>query len=71
MSLLAGRTVNSIWKGGLVNFFIRGWMFEHNISHTCVEIDHEIISTAILLPSAEPFKRVVVDYKRKYVHRTG
>ena len=26
-------------------------------SHTCVEIDHEIISTFILLPSAESFKK--------------
>ena len=34
-------------------------------SHTFVEIDHEIISTAILLPS----RRVVVSYKRKYVHK--
>ena len=31
-----------------------------------MEIDHEIISTAILLPSADP--RRVVSYKRKYVH---
>ena len=30
-------------------------------SHTFVEIDHEIISTVILLPSAESFKK-------KYVH---
>ena len=29
--------------------------------HACVEIDHEIISTAILILSAEPFKRVVVN----------
>ena len=36
-------------------------------SHTLVDIDHEIISTVILLPSAESFKRVVVSYKRKYV----
>ena len=36
-------------------------------SHTLVEIDHEIISTAILLPSADS-RRVVVSYKRKYVH---
>ena len=35
-------------------------------SHTFMEIDHEIISTAILLPSADS-KRVVVSYKRKYV----
>ena len=26
-------------------------------SHTFVEIDHEIISMVILLPSAEPFKK--------------
>ena len=32
------------------------------------EIDHEIISTAILLPSADS-SRVVVSYKRKYVHK--
>ena len=44
-------------------------------SHTFVEIDHEIISTVILLPSADLFKKSccqlqakVVSYKRKYVH---
>ena len=37
-------------------------------SHTFVEIDHEIVSTAILLPSAGS-RRVVVSYKRKYVHK--
>ena len=36
-------------------------------SHTFVEIDHEIISTVILLPSAD-FRRVIVRYKRQYVH---
>ena len=36
-------------------------------SHTFVEIDHEIIYTAILLPSADS-RRAVVSYKRKYVH---
>ena len=36
-------------------------------SHTFTEIDHEIISTAILLPSADS-RRVVVSYKGKYVH---
>ena len=36
-------------------------------SHTFVEIDHEIISTVILFPSAESI-RVVVSYKRKYVN---
>ena len=37
-------------------------------SHTFVEIDREIISTVILLPSADYSRRVVVSYKRKYVH---
>ena len=37
-------------------------------SHTFVEIDYEIISTVILLPSADHSRRVVVSYKRKYVH---
>ena len=36
-------------------------------SHIFVEIDHEIISTVILLPSADS-RRVVVSYKQKYVH---
>ena len=35
--------------------------------HTFIEIDHEIISTAILLPYADS-RRVVVSYKRKSVH---
>ena len=34
--------------------------------HTFVEIDHDIISTAIFLPSVDS-RRVVVSYKRKYV----
>ena len=37
-------------------------------SHTFVEIDHEIISTVILFPSANHSRKVVVSYKRKYVH---
>ena len=36
------------------------------LSHTFMEIDHEIVSTAILLPSAD--SRKVVSYKGKYVH---
>ena len=35
-------------------------------SFTSMEIDHEIISTTILLPSTDS-RRVVVSYKRKYV----
>ena len=34
-------------------------------SHTFAEIDHEIISTAILLPSADS-RRNAVSYKQKY-----
>ena len=37
-------------------------------SHTFVEIDREIISTVILLPSAD-LRRVVINYKRLYVHQ--
>ena len=33
-----------------------------------MEIDHEIIPTVFLLPLADSFKKVVVRYKRKYVH---
>ena len=40
-------------------------------SHTFVEIDYEFISTVILLPSAESFKKdcCQLQYKRKYVHK--
>ena len=38
-------------------------------SHTFVEIDHEIISTVILPPPLIHSRRVVVSYKRKYVHK--
>ena len=37
------------------------------LSHTFVEIDHEIISLTIFLPSADS-RRVVISYKRKHVH---
>ena len=36
-------------------------------SHTFLEIDYEIISTVILLPSADS-RKVVVSNKEKYVH---
>ena len=36
-------------------------------SLTFTEIDHEIISMAFLLPSGDS-RRVVVSYKRRYVH---
>ena len=38
-------------------------------SHTFVEIDHEMISTVILLLRLNHSRRVVVSYKRKYVHK--
>ena len=38
-----------------------------SLSDTFVRIDHEIIYTTILLPSADA-RRVVVSYKQKYVH---
>ena len=37
-------------------------------SHTFVQIDHEIISTVILLPSDESVKKGYCQYKQKYVH---
>ena len=44
----------------------RGHLFDPGRSHTFVEIDHEIISTAILLPSADA-RRVVASQKQKCV----
>ena len=37
--------------------------------HTFVEIDHEIISTVILLPSADLFKKGFCQLQAKYVHK--
>ena len=38
-------------------------------SHTFVEIDHEIISTAILISSPDQRVVYIVSYKRKYYHK--
>ena len=38
-------------------------------SHTFVEFDHEIISTVILLPSADLFKKGCCQLQAKYVHK--
>ena len=46
----------------------RGHKFDPTRSYTFVEIDCEIISLVILLPSAECSRRIVVSCKRKYVH---
>ena len=43
------------------------WSLISARSHTFMEIDHEIISTVIPLPSSDS-RRVVVSYKRKYMH---
>ena len=37
-------------------------------SHTFLEIDHEIFSTVILLPSAASFKKGCCQLQAKYVH---
>ena len=37
-------------------------------SHTFMEINHEIISSAILLPSADS-RRVILSFKHEYVHK--
>ena len=47
----------------------RGCGFNPAQFHTLMEIDHEIISMVILLPSADSRRVVVtVSYKQKYVH---
>ena len=38
------------------------------LPHTFVEIDHEIISRVILLPSSETFKKGCCQLQMKYVH---
>ena len=45
-----------------------GCKFDPDRSHTFTKVDHEIISTVILLPSTDS-RRVAVSYKRKYVHK--
>ena len=46
----------------------RGHKFDPSPVPYFAEIDHEIISAAILLPSTDS-RRVFVSYKRKYVHK--
>ena len=59
---------------GVVLDCIDSWSLHHYLlflisaqSHAFVEIDHKIIFTTILLSSADS-RRVVVSYKRKYMH---
>ena len=48
----------------------RGREFDPGRSHTFVEIDHEIISTVILLPSAESFKKGCCQLQAKVCARS-
>ena len=49
-----------------------GGQFNPGPVHTFVEIDHEIISTVILLPSADSFKKGCCQLQAKVcVHRTS
>ena len=72
-SAFRGQTVHLIMRwlhsavGNVFYYRSRGHKFDPGPSQTFVEIDHGLISTAILLPSADS-RRVVVSYKRKYVH---
>ena len=64
LSIFAGHIVQSVMclttdPGVACSILARSYPF--------VEIDHKIISTAILLASAE--SRAVVSYKGKYVHK--
>ena len=47
-------------------------VFAHTLipgqSHTLVDIDHAIISMAVLLPFSDS-RRVVVSYKQNFVHK--
>ena len=40
-------------------------------SHTFMEIDHEIISTVILLPSADSFKKGCCQFQEKVCAQTS
>ena len=48
----------------------RGWRLIPARSHTFVEIDHEIISMVILLPSAESFKKGCCQLQAKVCARS-
>ena len=43
----------------------RGREFDPSLGHTFVEIDHEITSTVILLPSTESFLKVYCQLQTK------
>ena len=51
-----------------VRLQIQGREFNPGPAHTFAEIDHEIISAALPLPSADS-RRAVVSYMQKYVHK--
>ena len=60
-----GRLCSQTRIGNVSGYRSRGREFDH----TFVEIDHEIISTVILLLPLIYLRRVVVSYKLKYVHK--
>ena len=45
-----------------------GHRFDTVCSNAFVEIDHEIVSSVLLLRLAKLSRRVVASYKRKYMH---
>ena len=56
----------------MVSLHFRLYIDSHVLagSHTFVEIDHEIISTVILLPSAESFKKGFCQLQAKVCARS-
>ena len=71
MDILSSKPYPSVIPGFLVYVIVNKDDALNNLcgkSHTFVAIEHEIIFMAILLPSADS-RRVVVSYKRKYVHK--
>ena len=59
--------LGQMWVGNMSECRSRGASAILAWSHTFEEIDREKISTAIILLYADS-RRVVVSYKRKYVH---
>ena len=52
--------------GNVFYYRSKGHKFDPSPSLTFMEIDHELISTAILLPSANS-RRVALSYKQNYI----
>ena len=70
IKILSGHIAPSVTSLAAITFLTADPEVASSISawfHTFVEINYEIISMVILLPSADS-RRVFVSYKRKYVH---